>query len=65
MCYFDEIMPKHYLKCGKKCKICCELFNMKDSLYACCLNECNEHEICRGCQNGVNSKKFNKFKRNN
>lgn len=23
----------------------------------CCLNECNEHEFCRGCNKGINKTK--------
>jgi hypothetical protein len=59
MCCFDKIIPEHCLKSSKKCKIYYELFNMGDSWHACCVNECNEHEFCRGCKNGINSKQYN------
>jgi hypothetical protein len=61
MCCFDKVIPEHCLKDSKKCKICYELFNMERywRSHPCCLNECNEHEFCKKCDGGINSKQYN------
>ncbi len=56
----QDIKPSCYVYCEYQnlnhtievnCKQCSENYNMRYDF--CCLNECGEHEFCKGCNCGI------------
>ena len=47
-CKYDELNSDNL---GIDCSRCHKKYNMKYNY--CCLNECGEHEFCRGCYKGI------------